>query len=166
MVVAASEFRDIEYIVPKAFFEQAGHKVTTSSSTPESIGRFGYKIGIDLLVKEVDVNLFDGVFFVGGKGSLQFLEDDTAKNMVLSFISQQKLVGAICAAPRNFLSWGIMKGRKATGHNWDGEFGNLCKDNRAEYIEDQAVVIDNGVLTANGPEASEEAALKFMSLLF
>jgi len=37
MILAPSEFRDLEYIVPKAFFEQSNFEVTTTSSEILSI---------------------------------------------------------------------------------------------------------------------------------
>ena len=165
MIVASSEFRDIEYIVPRAFFEQAGVEVKTASSTDDSIGRFGYKIAHEFLIKDVDQSQFDALFFVGGKGALQFLEDDLVKSLTLQFIEANKPIGAICAAPRNFLHWGIMKDKAATGHNWDNNFATLCEEAGAIDKSSAAVVIAGKILTANGPEASEEAALKFLALI-
>lgn len=165
MVVASSEFRDIEYIVPRAFFEQAGFSVSTASSSPDSVGRFGYKVLNDFLMKDVIVEDFAGVFFVGGKGSLQYLEDEVAKEMTQDFVDQRKIVAAICAAPRNFLNWGLLAGKRATGHNWDNQIESVCNEHGATYIPEKPVVIDDNFLTGNGPEASEEAALKFIALV-
>ncbi len=60
---------------------------------------------------------FDAIFFVGGVGSLDYLENETARKLTQSFLDEGKLVGAICAAPRNFLKWGILAGKKCTGYN-------------------------------------------------
>jgi putative intracellular protease/amidase len=165
MILASENFRDIEYIVPRAFFEQAGHKVFTASSAPESKGRFGFVVKNDFTVDQVNPGDFDGIFYVGGNGSLEYIENDTAKNLAENFYGDHKAVGAICAAPRNFLHWGLLKGKKATGHNGDGQFVPLAKEKGAEPKADQTVVIDGGILTGNGPEAAEESALKFMELL-
>ena len=165
MVLASSEFRDIEYIVPRAFFEQNGFEVKTASSTSDSLGRFAYKVVNDFLLKDVDTSAFDGLCFVGGSGSLQYIEDDIAKDLTLQFLKEGKIVGAICAAPRNFLHWGILKDKNATGHNWDNQFEAICTENGAVFIPDKAVVVDGNILTGNGPEASEEFALKFIAML-
>jgi putative intracellular protease/amidase len=37
MVLAPKEFRDLEYIVPKVFFEKANLEITTTSSEKKSI---------------------------------------------------------------------------------------------------------------------------------
>jgi putative intracellular protease/amidase len=67
--------------------------------------------------------------------------------------------------PAIFCTGGLLKGKKATGHNGDGQFVPLAKEKGAEPKADQTVVIDGGILTGNGPEAAEESALKFMELL-
>ncbi len=164
MILASKEFRDIEYITPRAFFEQAGFVVKTASSSKVSVGRFGYRHENDFLVEEVDPAQFDGLFLVGGKGALEFIENESAKNIALTLHKEDKPLGAICAAPRNFLHWGLLKGKKATGHNWDGNFEHLCEEFGALSRVRQATKIAGKILTANGPEASEESALRFIKL--
>lgn len=165
MILASDNFRDIEYIVPRAFFEQAGHKVTTASSVKVSKGKFGFSITNDFTIDEVDVARYDGIFFVGGNGSLEYIENKVAQDLAASFYASEKAVGAICAAPRNFLHWGMLKGKKATGHNGDGQFVPLAKEKGATPLPEEPVVVDGGILTGNGPEAAELSALKFMEML-
>jgi putative intracellular protease/amidase len=165
MILASERFRDIEYLTPRAFFEQHGFKVSTASSTPVSIGRFGYKVENDFVLDQLHVKDFDGIYFVGGAGSTEYIENEKAKLLAEAFYIAQKPVAAICAAPRNFLHWGLLKGKKATGHNGDGQFTALALQFGAFPLPEQAVVIDGGILTANGPEASEESALEFIKLL-
>jgi protease I len=84
MILASENFRDIEYIVPRAFFEQAGHKVFTASSAPESKGRFGFVVKNDFAIDQVNPGDFDGIFYVGGNGSLEYIENDTTAFMVIT----------------------------------------------------------------------------------
>ncbi len=164
MILASKEFRDIEYITPRAFFEQAGFEVKTASSSKISIGRFGYQHENDFLIEEVKPEDFDGLYMVGGKGALEYIDNESAKNIVLSLHNENKPLAAICAAPRNFLHWGLLKGKKATGHNWDGNFEHLCEEFGALSRVRQATKVAGTILTANGPEASEESALRFINL--
>ncbi len=164
MVLAPSDFRDAEHIVPHAIWTQQGIEVDTSSTEILSTGRFGYEVHHDFTLDEASATDYDGIFFVGGGGSLDFMENETTKNLTLEFINSDKATGAICAAPRNFLNWGILNGKKATGHNWDGNFPNLCKESGAAYMNN-SVVVDGKILTADGPEAAEEAAFKFLEIL-
>jgi protease I len=166
MVLASERFRDIEYLVPRAFFEQAGYNVSTASSAKESRGRFGYRVNNDFLISEVEVKNFDAIYLVGGAGSLEYINNETAQSLVERFYNSEKVVGAICAAPQNLLHWGMLKGKNATGFNSsNNEFVNLAIEKGAVPFADQKVVVDGRILTANGPEASEESALEFIKLM-
>lgn len=165
MVLASEKFRDIEYIVPRAFFEKAGIKIATASTTNRSIGRFGFEVKNDLLIEEIDVNKFDGIYFVGGGGSTQYLNDAKAKAISISFLELNKPIAAICAAPRNFLNWGLLKNKRSTGFDADGVFSKMASEFGSIGLPEEKVVIDGLILTANGPEASEESALAFIQLL-
>ena len=164
MVLAEKNFRDIEYIVPRAFFEQAGITVKTASVKETSLGRFGFKVQNDFLIPHVSATDFDGIFLVGGNGSLDFLENEDLQTLTENFLKNNKLCGAICAAPRLLLQWGLMKNKKCTGWNGDGEVPILCEKYDAIF-EDSSVVFDQKVVTGNGPKASEETALKFIENL-
>ena len=164
MILAPNNFRDLEYIVPRAFWKQKGAKVVTASSAPCSVGRFGYEVQNEFLLEEISSDTFDGVFFVGGAGALDFEQNENARYIAKDFAKMGKPVGAICAAPRNLLAWGLLRGKKCTGHNWDGRFGALCDAHGATF-EEKPVVQDGNICTANGPEAAEEASLTFWRML-
>ena len=164
MVLASERFRDIEYITPRAFFEQKKFKVSTASSSKFSTGRFGFEVKNDFLIDEVPVKEFDGIYFVGGAGALEYLENEKARQLAEAFYITEKPIAAICAAPRNLLHWGLLKNKKATGHNGDGQFSRIALEKGAKPFPELTVVYDDGILTANGPEASEESALEFMKL--
>lgn len=164
MVLASSDFRDTEYIVPRSFFEQNNYSVKTASISAISLGRFGYFVMNDYLIEDVSMDDFDGIFFVGGNGSLEYLNNESARNLTTQFLNAGKACGAICAAPRNFITWGICGGRKCTGWNGDGEVPKLCKKYGATFV-DQSVVVDGNLVTGNGPMASEEMAVEFMRVM-
>ncbi len=165
LLLASKNFRDIEYIVPRAFFERAGIVVHTTSTTTESIGRFGFVVQNDLALKDAHATNYDGIYFVGGAGSLEYLYNTVAKNLFTSFLVSKKPIAAICAAPRNFLTWGLLTNKNASGWNEDGAFSVLAKKHGAIDQATATVVVDGLILTANGPEASEESALAFIELL-
>jgi putative intracellular protease/amidase len=165
MVLAPENFREIEYLVPKAFFEECGYTVmTTSSISPKVTGSHQFPVTTDFLLSEVDPGNFEAIVFVGGRGSLVFAENLTVKKLALDFQSQGKIIAAICAAPRNLLTWGMLEGKSCTGHNWDDQFPVLCTEAQAKYLN-QPVVIDGQFVTADGPEASENFALEILKKL-
>ena len=164
IVVAAKAFRDLEFITPKAFFEQDGCQVETISTENTSIGRFGFKIEHHLSISAISSEDFDGIFFVGGIGSLDLIDNIELKALTQSFKDQNKVIGAICAAPRILLEWGILDGKKCTGHNWDKKFPTLCTKNKAIY-ENNSVVFDENFITGDGPESIEETSIAFLRAL-
>ena len=165
IILPKKNFRDLEYIVPKAFFEKNNCQTETFSEKKISIGRFGYETNNQILSEDILVKNFDGIFFPGGLGSLDLIKNQIVKNLVQEFFEQNKIIGAICAAPRLLLSWGILNNKKCTGHNWDQNFDFLCKKNNAFFEKNANVVIDDNIITANGPEAAEEFAINFLKLL-
>ena len=112
MLLASEKFRDCEYIVPKAFFEQSGIKVSVSSTKLLATGRFGFSVSCDILIDYLNPAAYDGIFFVGGAGSIDYMDNLTAKAVFENFLKLHKPIAAICAAPRNFLKWGILKDKK------------------------------------------------------
>ncbi|MCX6180371.1 MAG: DJ-1/PfpI family protein [Bacteroidetes bacterium] len=165
LLLASKNFRDIEYIVPRAFFEQAGFQIHTASTVPVSKGRFGFLVKHDVQIQDIKATNYDGIYLVGGGGSMEYLENENAKNIFTSFLNANKPIGAICMAPRNFLNWGFLKGKNATGWNNDGGFSKMAVEVGAIDGSEKEVVVDGLILTANGPEASEESALEFIQLL-
>jgi protease I len=166
MVVAPENFRDIEYIVPYAFFKQKNFEVITTSTINKSIGRFGYQVEHTLLLDDVDGNNFDALFIVGGNGSLQFLKNEKLKSLATAFVTQQKPLAAICAAPQLLLHWGLLTGKKCTGFNDDSNtFKNLALEKNALPIVDELVVESDGIVTGNGPAASDVIAKKFIEII-
>lgn len=165
MVLASEKFRDIEYIVPRAFFEQAGIKVSVASTKLTAVGRFGFSVSSDVLIEYLNPADYDGVFFVGGAGSIEYIDNLSAKAVFEKFLLLNKPIAAICAAPRNFLKWGLLKNKKSTGFDADGVFSKMATEYGAIALPDEKVVVDGLILTANGQEASEESALAFIQLL-
>jgi len=164
MILAPEKFRDIEYIVPRAFFEQKNYTVMTSSISKKSVGTFGYEVENDFLLDEINVDIFDAICFVGGSGSLTYMENKKARVITEKFIQSGKVVSAICAAPRNLLKWGILFKKNCTGWNGDGEFLKMCKQYGAYYLN-KGVVTDGKCITADGPSSSENFALAIIAII-
>lgn len=155
MILAPKEFRDLEFIVPKAFFESANFEVITTSSEMLSVWRFGYKVHHNWLIKDYKWEDFDAIVFVWGAWSLVFWDNEDLKELTKKYINSDKIVASICASPRNLLKWWVAKWRKLTGHNWDNNFENLAKEYWA-IAEMKNVVVDWNLITGYWPEAVEE----------
>lgn len=164
MVLAPVDFRDEEYAEPRQVWENAGYNVLTTSTTKESIGRFGTRVVNDFLLDEVELDTADAVFFVGGGGCLNFMHNRAAENLARIFITEGKPLGAICAAPRLLLNWGLLSDKDFTGWNGDDALENLAAESGANYTGD-SVTVDGMIVTGDGPESARETGKRFLGVL-
>lgn len=164
MILAAENFRDEEYSIPRKYWESQGADVITASTDSFSRGVLGTEVNNDFLLDEVSEDLFDGIFFVGGAGCMDLEENEDAKTLAEEFVKAGKVSGAICAAPRLFLAWGILKGKKCTGWNGDNEFSKLAEKAKAIFTG-ESCTRDGKIVTADGPDSAAECAEEYWSVL-
>jgi protease I len=164
MIIASKDFRDEEYNIPRAIFETEKITVITIADQKRAVGRFGLTISVDVLLQESEPIEFDAVFFVGGGGCLDYMQNESAKNIAVTALAQGKILSAICAAPRLLLHWGLLKNKKMTGWNGDDLLSRLAQKAGALYTG-SAVQRDANVVTADGPESAREAAETIVRLL-
>ena len=153
MVVAPIDFRDTEYFTPKKIFEDEGFAVSTASiQSGTARGADGGEVKIDLTVSQADPANFTAVVFVGGPGMAQISDDESLQALAIKFVKAGKLTTAICVAPAVLARAGLLVGKEATSHS---DAKQDLENNGAVFL-DQPVVVGDKIITANGPEASEE----------
>lgn len=167
MVIAFRDFRDEEYFIPKEIFEKAGIKTKTASDQRgEAMGADGGKALVDLLVSEVNPTEFDGVVFVGGPGCLKYLDNENSYNLAKEAVSQGKILAAICISPVILAKAGVLEGKRATV--WSSPLEKkpieILKENGATY-QNEEVVVDENIITANGPAAAQKFGQTILELL-
>ena len=155
MIIAPRDFRDEELFDVKSALEAAGATVRVAcTSLDEATGMLGGKAKPDVLVGDLDVADFDAVIFVGGAGARVYWDNPTAHHIASLTDKYGKVLGAICFAPVTLAKAGVLDSRKATV--WKSEKDAL-EAMGAEYTGAD-VEVDGEIITANGPEASEEFA--------
>lgn len=164
MILAPENFQETEYETPRKYWESRGVIVQTASSKLFSVGHQGLKVAHEFLLSEVKADTFAGLFFVGGGGSLDYKENKDARRLCNKFVQKGRVVGAICAAPRLLLHWGILKNKKCTGWNGDGEFPYEAGLGQAHYLP-EPVVVDGKIVTADGPSSAQKCAEEYLHLL-
>ncbi len=160
MIIAPENFRDEELLIPKRILENAGVEVVVASTKKgECKGMLGAVVNADITLDEINVDDYKAIMFVGGSGTPLIRREDKALELAREAYDKGILVTAICWAPTTLAKAGILKGKKATvwlGH--DPEY-NMTTDKvlekfGAEFV-DSPVVVEEGVITANGPRAAE-----------
>lgn len=164
MVLAPKEFRDSEYIVPRAFLELAVTDVVTTSTEYISVWRFWYNVKHNWLIKDYKNQNFDAIVFVWWTWSLDLVNNQDLNEMANDYLNKWKVVAAICAAPRNLLAWWVAKWRKLTWNNWDNNFEKLASENWA-IADIKTVVADWNLITAYWPESAEQFAREIINYL-
>ncbi len=155
MVVASKQFRDEELFIPKNYFEQFDIEVTISSSSLlPSTGMLKRTISPDILVKNIVEEEYDAIVLVGGSGAIEYWEDTLLHQKLHNMHQQNKIIAAICIAPVTLAKAGLLKGKKATVYPSEAQQLAQCG---AEWVN-KPVVVDDNIITANGPEAAEEFA--------
>lgn len=153
MIIAPENFRDEELLEPKDVLENAGVEVTIASKDSDSAtGMLGAMVGVDMDYKDIKVEDYDGIVFVGGSGASIYFDDLKAHSLAKEFFEQGKVVSAICIAPSTLAHAGLLKGRKATCFASQEED---LKSFGAEYTG-EPVTTDGKIVTASGPTAATE----------
>ncbi|MGB9598742.1 MAG: DJ-1/PfpI family protein [Minisyncoccales bacterium] len=158
MVIAFRNFRDIEYFLPKEILERNKIKVISASNKKGmALGADGGTVEIDFLISEVNPKDFEAVLFVGGPGCLKHLDNEDSYLLAQKTIEKQKILGAICISPVILAKAGVLKGKKATvwSSPFDRQAIEILKENGANF-QDQKVLVDGKIITANGPNAAQE----------
>jgi protease I len=164
-VVAHEGYQQIEYGEPKKLLETAGIKVITASNAPGfAIAKDGSTTAVDVLIKNVNVADYDGIFFIGGPGALEHLDNQDSYILIKAIAGTKKPLGAICISTRILAKAGVLTQRKATGWDGDHKLAELFKEYDVEYVK-QGVVIDGHIITAVGPHAALEFGKAIINLL-
>ena len=158
LIIAFQDFQDQEYQQTRQELELVGIEVkVASSSLGIANGKFGAQVNIDMLIKQIDVNQFDAVVLIGGPGMTAYLRHPGLFNLARSIVNQKKILAAICIAPEILANAGVLQGKQATV--WSSldyqQPIQILKKGGARYL-DQSVVIDEQIITANGPASAKD----------
>lgn len=166
MIIASKDFRDEEYFVTKEVLERQGNKVKAISNDKKAIGKFGGEVVADILIKDLEIDNFDAVVFVGGSGAIELLDNDISYNICKECIKRDKILGAICISPVILAKSGVLRGKKASvwSSNMDKSAIFILEENGAIYSS-EPVTVDGNIITANGLDASSDFALNIDKIL-
>ena len=159
-VLAKNGFKGIEFLNPSNILKAAGHKIFVASNAETgemARGAEGMEVKIDYSLAETNPENFDMIVFVGGLGALENLDNEESYRIIRETLAIGKPLGAICIAPVILAKAGILKNKKATvwSSPMDKNPIEILRKNGVDY-QNQAVVADGNIITANGPQASEE----------
>jgi len=167
MIVAFRDFRDEEYFIPKEILENAGAEIkTVSTQTGQAVGADGGEVQIDFILENLKVSDFDAIVFIGGPGALKELDNEKSYDITQETVKANKVLAAICISPTILAKARVLEGKKATvwSSPLDRSPVEILKENGAVYQE-ESVVSDGKIITANGPGAAKNFAEAIIKIL-
>jgi len=165
-VIAHEGFQPVEYDVPRRILEESGLIVVTASDKIGSaVASDGTTtVDVQLLIDDINVDDCSGIFFIGGPGALEHLDNEKSYALLRKVKEKKKLYGAICISPRILAKAGVLEHKKATGWDGDEQLIPVFDAHNVDYVR-QDVVIDGSIVTAVGPQAAHEFGAKILSLI-
>lgn len=165
LVIASDGFHPIEYSVPKRILEHSGVTVVTASDKGgTATAKDGTTVNVDVELGKIVVDDYEAIFFIGGPGALDNLDNQTSYEILKKILELKKPFGAICSSVRILAKAGVIAGKKVTGWNGDGELPNILEAANAIYFP-KDVVVDKNIVTAVGPNAAQEFGAKILGVL-
>ncbi|MGX7069645.1 DJ-1 family glyoxalase III [Gemella bergeri] len=141
---------ELEIIAPLDIMRRAGLNVDLISANNEDYitGCHNVKIIVDKKLKEIENILdYDAIVIPGGlPGSILLRENRKIIEFYQTMHQKNKLVAAICAAPIVLSKVGILKDKEVTSYP-----GFKEEIESRLYNNTKAVVVDQNVITAQGP---------------
>ncbi|MBI4358804.1 MAG: DJ-1/PfpI family protein [Candidatus Omnitrophica bacterium] len=162
LIILADGFEEIEAITPVDVLRRAGVEVTIAGLSGKTItGAHGVKFQTDVTFDEYK-DLPDAIILPGGMpGAKNLGESPKVAGLVKKMNRQNKVVGAICAAPALALApTGILNGKKATCYpGFEKNFPSSVA------FSSDRVVVDGNIITSRGPGSALEFALELVEKL-
>ncbi len=153
LIVASENFRDKELFETKRALTEAGVETAIASTKTGTLkGMLGGKAEASILIRDVVVDEYDAIIFVGGSGAKEYLNNQVALNIARQAKTKGKVLAAICIAPTVLANAGVLSGIRVT--SFPSERGALQKAG-AQYTG-VAVEQDGFIITGEGPKAASQ----------
>ncbi|OAG27364.1 DJ-1 family glyoxalase III [Thermodesulfatator autotrophicus] len=118
------------------------------------------KIVPDTTVDQLSPDELDMVILPGGLPGVENLKKDSrVKDLIQKMQEKGKKCAAICAAPGALAAFGVLKGKKAT------IYPSLKNELKEAKPEDAPVVVDENIITSQGPGTAMPFAFTLLALL-
>ena len=165
LVVASNGFQEHEYQATCNALEHAGYEVTViSDKSGVAVGHNGAHVEVNGDIASVHPSRYAALYIIGGPGTIDCLDTPVMHKLLNELFALQKPYGAICLAPRILAHAQVLRNKKATGWDGDGNVQDIFAKYNVVYVN-EPVVVDGNVITAHGPEAADAFGAAIVTLL-
>ncbi|MFC1752888.1 DJ-1 family glyoxalase III [Thermoproteota archaeon] len=161
LIVLADGFEEIEAITCIDILRRARINVTLAGLENLQINAgHGLKVIADVLLSDVKNTGFDVLVLPGGEpGTTNLQKSLLAAEIIKTQNESNRLVAALCAAPRILDAMGILSGKRATSFP-----GTRAQMMNCDYVDEDVVVTGN-IVTSRGPGTAAQFAFKLVEIL-
>jgi 4-methyl-5(b-hydroxyethyl)-thiazole monophosphate biosynthesis len=147
LVPLAKGFEEIEAISIIDILRRSGVDVIVAGVNSQEVeGANSIVVKADRLIEGLSADEFDMIVLPGGFGGTEVLaQDEKVQTLIKELNSQNKRIGAICAAPFALNSAGVLR------HNYTCYPSVEEKIRVGGYTDKQKVVTDGNIMTSRGP---------------
>ena len=151
-ILVDNYFEQAEYEEPLNQLKEAGADVATVATKNKELHgmrhtEIGDSFAADVLLEDIDFDDYDALVLPGGVVNADKLRmNEKAREWVIRFADEGKLVAAICHAPWLLISAGVAKGQELTS------YFTLQDDIRnagATWTDEEVVTSDNFITSRN-----------------
>lgn len=162
IIISPEQFSEKELFTIKSELENAEHKIVIASiSTGLCSGSRQNHIVATQSLAEIQTANYDGVVFVGGRGSKVLFMNDDALRIAAEMSHANKITAAICLAPVILANAGMLENRRATVAKTEVK---TLKFKNVKYTG-PGVMVDGNIITASGPGYSKKLAKAIIARL-
>jgi protease I len=153
-ILATDMVEQIELVEPREALEKAGAASELISLEEGEIQGFDHydkadSFPVDKTVEEADAQDYDGLLLPGGVGNPDTLRtDESAVELVRSFVESGKPVAAICHAPWTLVEADVVRGRTLTSYH---SIKTDVRNAGGNWV-DEEVVVDGNLVTSRRPD--------------
>ena len=127
---------------------------------------FNHQFTVDCLIKELDINKFDALAIPGGFKNYGYYEDaynEKFLSLISEFRYKKKIIASICVGALPMAKSGILNNKSGTTFNSEDYRKELL--NYGVNLLDNPIVIDNNLITSNGPSTAMDVAFVLLEAL-
>jgi protease I len=164
-VIATDGFEETELTEPVKALKEAGAKVDVISKNPGSIQAFRHhdksiQVPVDRTLDEIDASEYDAVMLPGGALNADTIRVEPAlRRFIREMDHGKKPIAAICHAPWELISAGVVSGRTLTSfHTIEDDLRNAG----AHWV-DREVAVDQNWVTSRSPKDLPAFNLKMVA---
>jgi protease I len=153
-ILVTDGFEQVEMTEPRRALEDAGAGTDLISPKEGSVKGWkhtdwGEEFNVDVSLEEAQPEDYDALLLPGGVMNPDKLRiDTTAVDFIRAFVDAGKPIAAICHGPWTLIEANAVRGRKMTSYE---SIKSDLKNAGANWVN-EAVVVDNGLVTSRKPD--------------